>query len=447
MLGLHRLPRVQGREPSSDFTKRLLRPMARLLETGNPAATVDRLFRSQHVTDLQLIVAVALLVVLVVFCAGFVLSIENEVQSKWKTVASSESYWIFLNLGFGAAGSFLTFFVPILAVFGAVLAWAYQVGSARLGVVDLFACEISTLCRVTTVVDTVHRYVDKFEKGPPTEPAGSRRPQAHPFTSQENYFPVFESNTRDLQTLEARVVIHVTEFYTYMKAFRDSLRSLGEIRPEPAEFGLPSNKSRGAGPWHEAACNIVYMMFLGLESARHAVADLVEFEPERAERTAVILIGELEAYRFLCAQYADEQDMHHGRIRLRTAAYRYLVPKLCASIEAGSAAENAADANVSPEPGRVSQWEPAWQLLPELKKRYHAAIGVEQPARHEAVETTQLRINDQSGGPDATRRNLRRNGRGSQRLPSGQAKSLRDDQGARHSRRRGDPGDDVAAHR
>jgi hypothetical protein len=98
---------------------------------------------------------------------------------------------------------------------GAVLAWAYQSGSVRLGVVDLFACEISTLCRVATVVDTARRYAGKFDQPPtaPADTAGPRPPPYH-FASQENYFPVFESNTRDLQTLEARVVINITEFYT-----------------------------------------------------------------------------------------------------------------------------------------------------------------------------------------------------------------------------------------
>ena len=47
---------------------------------------------------------------------------------------------------------------------------------------------------------------------------------------------MFESNTRDLQTLEARVVINITEFYTYMKAFRDYLRTLAEITPQSDEL-------------------------------------------------------------------------------------------------------------------------------------------------------------------------------------------------------------------
>jgi uncharacterized membrane protein len=56
-------------------------------------------------------------------------------------------------------------FAPAVVVFGAILAWAYQVGSARLGVVDLFACEIDTLCRMTTIVDMVGRQVALFEAG------------------------------------------------------------------------------------------------------------------------------------------------------------------------------------------------------------------------------------------------------------------------------------------
>ena len=200
-----------------------------------------------------------------------------------------------------AAGTakFFVFFVPVVGVVGAVIAWAYQSGSARLGVIDLFACEISTLCRVATVVDTARRYGGKFDQ-PPTaaaDTAGPRLPPHH-FASQENYFPVFESNTRDLQTLEARVVVNITEFYTYMKAFRDYLRKLDEITPQSGK--LNSSSSEGfLQSWHEAVVNVVFMLFLGLESGRHAIADLVEFQPEKAERTIVILISELEAFRFL----------------------------------------------------------------------------------------------------------------------------------------------------
>jgi hypothetical protein len=362
----------------TDFPKRLLKPFARLLQTGNPAATVDRLFCSQHVTDLRLIIAFALIAVLLVLGIGLPLSFESSIVSQWPTIVTRKTDWTLIRIGFTALNNFLTFFTPVLAVFGAILAWAYQVGSARLGVVDLFACEISTLCRVATVVDTVRRCIDVFEQGPPAEPAGTHLPrvQSYQFTSQENYFPVFESNARDLQTLEARVVINITAFYTYMKAVRDSLRSLAEIRARPAELESPTNKGPVIGPWHEAARNVVYMLFLGLESARHAVTDLVEFEPDEAEKTVVILLSELEAYRFLCSQFTDEQDMRHQRIVLRDSDYRRLVPKLYCAVEAGKALEEAKEVGTkSDEPRETSQWELAWRLLPELRRRYEAATN------------------------------------------------------------------------
>ena len=47
-------------KPLLNFIERQLCSIARRLQTGDPAATVDRLFNSQHVKDLRLIVAVAL---------------------------------------------------------------------------------------------------------------------------------------------------------------------------------------------------------------------------------------------------------------------------------------------------------------------------------------------------------------------------------------------------
>jgi hypothetical protein len=323
---------------------------------------VDRLFASQHVKDLQFIAAIALVAVLLVLCVGLPLSIENQVQNQWSDIAHRRTNWIFIHLVFAAAGSFLTVFAPVIAVFGGVLAWAYQVGSARLGVVDLFACEISTLCRVATVMDTARRYVGTFNQGPPDRPGSTEIP-TNRFTSQEGYFPVFETSIRDLQSLEARVVINITAFYTYMKAVRDSLRALAEITPQPNE--------PPAGPWHNAMRNVIYMLFLGMESARHAIDDLVEFEPQKAERTIVILISEMEAYRFLCGQFTDKNDTHHQRIALRESDYLRDVPILCRSVTNGRVAEEEVlEAEVD------SQWLPAYQLLPELGKRYHAAIGL-----------------------------------------------------------------------
>jgi hypothetical protein len=351
--------------PMNDIVGRCLKPIERRLRTGDPAATLDRLFRSQHVQDLRLIVVVALIAVALIFFVGLLLTFESELVKQLEDLRKSK--WAYIRIVFAAASTFLAFFVPVLAVFGAVVAWAYRVGSARLGVVDLFACEISTLCRVATVMDTVRRYVDRFEHGPPTERADGPPVSAHEFTSQENYFPVFEGNARDLQALEAPVVINITAFYTYMKAVRDSLRALSATRPLPAELVSPPSEAAAGGPWHEAVRNVIYMLFLGLESARYAIADLVEFEPESAERTIVILISELEAYRFLRRQFPDEEDMHYQRIALRYPKYRDLMPTLCRSVVDGKEGKK--------EPQPPWRWEPAWRLLPELQKRFEAAMS------------------------------------------------------------------------
>jgi hypothetical protein len=350
-----------------------LNAMARLLRTGDPAATIDRLFTSRHVRDLQLIIAVAFIILLLIFIVGFCFSLENQVLSEWPSIASRKSDWVLIRVALASVVSFLAFFSPVFVIFGAIVAWAYQVGSARLGVVDLFACEISTLCRVAAVADTVRRRVEKFNEGPGAKTSGSVSSSSPIFRSEENYFPVFEGNTRDLQTLEARVVINITAFYTYMKVVRDSMRMLAEIKQQPAGAIPGSEDMPATDPWHEAARNVIYMFFLAFESARRAVADLVEFEPERAERTIVILLSELEAYQFLSVQFPDKEEVHHERLVLRKAEYLELVPRVCQAVEAGRAFERHNETAMTAG-GRLGtlEWEPAWRLLPELQRRYEA---------------------------------------------------------------------------
>jgi len=333
-----------GRAKSDYIPKRLLEPIGRLLRTGDPAATVDRLFVSEHVKDLRLIIAFALIALLVALVFG---------------VPGSLAYsWVFRNehwssqVVFSALRAFVILYTPMIGIFGAVLAWAYQAGSARLGIVDLFACEIDTLCRVALVVDSVHQSIETFQHGLP----GRNGTAIRHFTSEENYFPVFENNTRDLQALEARVVVNITAFYSYMKAVRDSTRSLMDIsasstEPEPRlDTALTSTQTQ------EAERNVIYMMFLGLESARKAIGYLVEFEPEQAERTIVILISELEAYRFLRDQFTAEEDIRYQRLKLREGDYPKLVQSLGGVVKAGMGSN-------------CSDWEPASLLLDELNRR------------------------------------------------------------------------------
>jgi hypothetical protein len=348
------------------------------LEQGDPAATIDRLLVSQHVKDLRFIVAGTFLAVCVVFIAGLPISFEYQVATNWEEIAASHSYWWIPRLGLTALATLLTVLGPVLAALGVVVAWAYQVGSARLGVVDLFASEISTVCRVITIVGTVDRYIEWFGKNLPSQEAiasESQPTEHHPFTSKENYFPVFENNARDLQSLEARVVINITAFYTYMKVFRDSRRALAGIGAQPNDFrGSPADQASTRG--YEALRNLIYMLFLALESARHAIADLIEFEPEQAECTIVVLISELKAYDFLRHQFLNDKDIRHQRITLRDDAYRKVVPKLVYEVKAGRDSDKSIEAGMQSRPPRwTPRWEPAWRLIAELERLYESAIA------------------------------------------------------------------------
>ena len=129
---------------------------------------------------------------------------------------------------------------------------------------------------------------------------------------------------KDLQQLEADVVDNVTAFYTYMKVMRDSLRKLAEIHPSPTG-------SLGGDDWHRAVCNVIYMQFLGLESARKAIKELVEFEPTQAEDIFTILLSELVAYGFLREQF--NADLRQRRLEARDEEYRREIPDLYLTVK------------------------------------------------------------------------------------------------------------------
>ena len=356
-----------------ETARKVLEPIARRLRTGRCTDTVDRLFESKHVNDLRLIAAVASIVVVWVAIFSAVFAFDGALMYA-RSNPDLQGLTLVGDLLIAGVEDFLKLFAPAMVVFGAILAWAYQTGSARLGVVDLFACEIDTLCRMTTIVDMVGRQVALFNAGPPATSPGQDCSglAVGQFVSQENYFPVFDSNSRDLQTLEARVVIHITAFYTYMKAVRDSLRKVAEVRATAVESHRPPDEAAAAGPWHDSLRNVLYMLYLGLESARKAIHDLVEFEPEQAERKIVILISELKAYRFLRGQYSNPLDMRYHRLILRASEYEREVDALCVMVEKqrkrvygdGAPEESRDDADDE------QLWLAAFQLLGELKQQY-----------------------------------------------------------------------------
>lgn len=325
----------------------------RQLREGEESSTFERLSRSRHVADLRLIFSVAVIIMIVASLLALMFCFEHQVMSNWKSIQSRQSGWIWAQLVFSAIGDSGAFIGAVGAVGCGVLAWTYQTGSARLGVVDLFACEIATLCRVAAVVDMVPRYIALFHVGPaaPEQPQvidGDMPTDGARFTSQESYFPVFDSSVKDLQALEADVVDNVTAFYTYMKVMRDSLRKLAEIHPS-------TGGARRVDGWHRAICNVVYMQFLGLESARKAINDLVEFEPTRAENTFTILLSELLAYAFLREQFTA--DLKQRRLEARDEHYRRDIPELYQELQQRAG----------------KQWDKAKDVAAEVMKR-HAEI-------------------------------------------------------------------------
>jgi hypothetical protein len=367
------------------WPKRILKPISFFLMTGDDTDTVDRLFVSKHVNDLRLITATVFVILILVMILAVAVAVSTAMVNPTSGVAATEAKHI-LDSSTAAGAVFFKLLAPTFAVFGAVLTWAYQTGSARLGVVDLFACEIDTLCRVIAVVDMVGNQTKLYTFDPlKTTPDGKGNTvsPAH-FNSQEEYFPILANNSRDLQTLEANVVINITAFYTFMKAVRDTLRQLAE--------------AKSATQWQESMRNVIYMLYLGLESGRNAMNDLVEFEPTHTERTMVILLSELDAYYFLRDKFRDPNEMHNERLILRGPTYATLVPKLndildCKARESLLKAKRSEMQNPTYE---ESQWLAALQSRNSLNTRFDrlkAAFPLECFATNDRLVTANISAN------------------------------------------------------
>ena len=351
--------RKRSRSSAHRWPKRLLSPIAVLLRTGDPTDTVDRLFKSQHVNDLRLIVAAAFVLTLLLFTIALVAAV-SYCSIAWTHADTSSLPGLVVFLAENGGVHFLAVFTPALAVFGAILAWAYQVGSARLGVVDLFACEIDTLCRVITIVGMVRSLIERYSHRPPQTPTATgtgSTATSSSFSSQENYFPILDSNAQDLQTLEANVVINITAFYTYMKAVRDTFRRIADAQTLEGQ--------------RDALQNLIYMVFLALESGRRATDDLVEFEPTHTERTVTMLLSELDAYTFLRGQYQTPGEVHHDHLILRGPLYMALVKKLNDILRSQAPALLRSAPSEEPRQPTYAerQWSAALQSLPALNER------------------------------------------------------------------------------
>jgi hypothetical protein len=185
------------------------------LTADQAASTLFRFFRSNHVNDLRLIFGLVVFVFLVhvaiiVGLLGVAGLIALGTLFKVTTGVKAAAFCVH------AAKYAASYIAPALPVYGAVLAWSYLSALKRLGVVDLFACEIGTLCNVGSIFDVGKRYI---------EMSATPDQLSNNFVSQEDYFPIFDNSSQDLQSLEALVVGNITEFYTYMKAMRDAAQT------------------------------------------------------------------------------------------------------------------------------------------------------------------------------------------------------------------------------
>jgi hypothetical protein len=351
------LRKAQGLKIKLFTMRKFFHQLVSVLRTQSSGSTLLRLGTSRHLLDLQLIWTVALIVTVFSIIIAAVYAFDLQLHStpasplELQHAPPSEpqhSTFSGVHAVFDWFIKFSGVLAPILTAFGGVSSWIYLQGNSRLGVVDLFSCEIGTVCRICTITDVARQYVASYEESTPVpgDVQPPRQGQFQHFTSEENYFPAFETNIRSLQVLEARVVINITAFYTYMKALRDTRRKIERIAP------LPINNEKKE-PWHVAMRDSLYMLFLASESGRKAINDLVEFDPEEAELQVTILITELECYNFLLGKFASE-DVRQARLLLRALEYPQVFRRLHSRVTSGT--------------GKA--WQPAKELMPEMKRRY-----------------------------------------------------------------------------
>lgn len=321
------------------------------LSATDSASTVFRFFRSDHVIDLNRFFKLALYIFLALIVIGTLYAIAKPAIHLASHSTPGSIYYhgrrafvfhIFLVSMTDVLPTIITFVAPAITICGGIMAWTYLSAATRLGVVDLFGCEIRTLCRVSTAFDIGKLYVARYDG----KVIDNQPPQSNGFKSEEEYFPIFSSNSHDLESLEATVVGYITEFYTYIKTFRDLQRKLLEVNSAQERKWLTGNS--------------IYVLYLGFESGRKAINELIEFEPAQAENILVVLLTELVCYPFLCRLFKDD-ELRLSRLTLRLSDYDKEVRELVATVDAY---------------GDDPDWAPAKRTLPELIERYNDMVAI-----------------------------------------------------------------------
>jgi len=363
------------------------------LPAADAASTLFRFFRSKHVSDLKLAANLALILlcchIVLVLAYSFIPPSANSASPNTSPSANSAPPNSVATTSVNPsptdriahAFDVLSKYVgPAITIYGAIVAWAYLAASKRLGIVDLFACEIKTLCRVGTIFDVGKRYVAMYQnrhdiaenraatEGIPEAAQSAAEPMTDELlsrssVSQEHYFPIFDNNSSDLESLEALLVGYITEYYTYMKTVRDLQRIFASINDsQAAKSGARApHGSAKVDTWDETVTDIIYVLFLCYESARNAIADLIEFQPTRDENIIVILMTELVCFSFLC-EYHKDDSLRFSRLQLRELGYEKAYRELFKSVNAQHNEEN------------KEYWRPVQAMFPELQDRYKDAM-------------------------------------------------------------------------
>ena len=241
------------------------------------------------------------------------------------------------------------FLLAIFAVSASAISWAYIAGSKRLGSVDLFASEISAICKAFLIRDFAKRSVSTAYAMLPGTAASSDiiNLDDEKFTSDEQYTPIFDKYISDLNPLCFNTINRVTMFYIYRKLMIDSMKKL-----------YLANNIRSKQKYIH---DMIYMQFLMYENGRLACDKLMEFPSIRAECKISILCSELETFHFLKKHYHGN-DFRGARLRLRSQDYIDTVNDVLEEVRIGYS-EN------------PDQWKEANVTAKELRKQAQDLIN------------------------------------------------------------------------
>ena len=301
-----------------------LRYFARMARKGSleegPVSNNLQLCTSRHLGDYQwLFTCVALLMV-----AGLVMLLVGKEFDASKSPMAAIAF---------------AFITTAVAMFN----WVYQAANRRLGVVDLFASEISALCKVCIVTDFAKKSIAMRRAANISETQVPRS-----FDTKESYTPVYDKGSADLQALDSNVVSAVTQFYTYRRTMVDCLHS-----------ALAEAKRDAALPQYD---QMIYMQFLMYECALTSIRELIEFEPDKAENQVTVLCSALPLLAFLIHRHRKDPNtvFLYRRLLLRVPDYVNDVEMLLGDIAKAE----------TKSPAVVKGWSKAITTSAELRIRF-----------------------------------------------------------------------------